>query len=1110
MKRKILSILLTLAVVSSLGLVSALPVVANGEGEEDGGQTLNVAEWSEVATLENVSGRQATIKVDDTYHMWYATSKAVVNYTSSKDPESFTAGTTCTFTNNGESYIPLAGVDSVTVLEEGGTFYMITYGADEKTFAIYTSTGGNKGTVWKFEGVVFDGSDTFFKIDAPCLMKDNDTYRLYFQAKVNDGDEYKIYVAEANATALSTSINFELGDNSEAVLEGKDAWENAGVLHPMVVKDGDIYYMWYRGQKTGPSADPQLGFASSADGITWVKSPGNPVLPRTEDIYADAEPSVIKDGDTWHIWYQSTQSGAIKHISANGPFEFSSIQAAIDAPSDSDTTIIQVAAGTYTAGFTISEKTNITITGDSAESTIIEPSELVNTEVDHKSTTNMQAVVFVNASMGITIENITFKSTSATPGSGGADAIVFWNNSSGEVSDCVVQGIYGVISGAQTGQGIAVDAGVDGATELALTNVSINGTQKNAIDIVDGNGSTSDNNGTINVTVNGGTITGAGSTSEIAQNGIVLWNRGGGVITVIVEDVTLSGFKYTGNDEACAILNYGTTNSNLTVTDSTFTENQVQVFNRNVSGDLSSAFEENTFDLAVLGKKTESGSLANVIFGSIQAAVTEAKNGDTIRVAAGTYDEGEITVAKELAIIGVADSGGEKPVIKGTLNFTDSADGSSLKNLKFVANIGTDGTDNKRDDNITLNKIDGFSIVDCEFYGNVNLTGDEPDEFTQANRAVQIPSSGSSKNITIDNCNFYGGYYVAIQGYADNLTVKNCDIKNVKSGINLQVGSNLIVENTDISVIPQGAGNDTYCVRFASSSGTSNNMTINGGTFKVADSDFTPTENVYHSAIVIRASAGGTLKANYLNLYGSVVNLSEVELDATNNWWGNASGPVKTNQGYTAYGNEIVGTGNVVYNPWLLEPVEENVEIKTYDKTLALKDGWTLISFDKNVTSDTAWKGTTAISENNDILAYSYTGDGYAEVLYPEYMSIIDAYYVKTNGGGGVGLKYSTGAPPAMVNKTLTAGWNLISCADKSDAYTLLTQLRFTGTGTAAITNLVSPGSYNQFTGSKSVALGVEDDWDAIKVGEDKITLNPFDGYWVYMNAAKSYGVIPD
>ena len=93
-------------------------------------------------------------------------------------------------------------------------------------------------------------------------------------------------------------------------------------------------------------------------------------------------------------------------------------------------------------------------------------------------------------------------------------------------------------------------------------------------------------------------------------------------------------------------------------------------------------------------------------------------------------------------------------------------------------------------------------------------------------RAVQMNNSCSG--VTIDSCTFKGGYYVTIQGRANDLTVKNSEIENCKSGINLQSGSNLVVENTNISVVALGEGNDTYCVRFASSaagSGTDMNIT---------------------------------------------------------------------------------------------------------------------------------------------------------------------------------------------------------------------------------------------------------------------------------------------
>jgi hypothetical protein len=87
-------------------------------------------------------------------------------------------------------------------------------------------------------------------------------------------------------------------------------------------------------------------------------------------------------------------------------------------------------------------------------------------------------------------------------------------------------------------------------------------------------------------------------------------------------------------------------------------------------------------------------------------------------------------------------------------------------------------------------------------------------------------------------------------------------------------------------------------------------MTINGGTFSVNKNNLTAGSGTYYSAIIIRSKAIGTLKANGLNIYGEVVNLSSTQLDATGNWWGSATGPEP---------GTIIG--NVSLYPWLTNPV---------------------------------------------------------------------------------------------------------------------------------------------------------------------------------------------
>ncbi|NLN65901.1 MAG: hypothetical protein GX144_10950, partial [Clostridiaceae bacterium] len=92
MKKRIFSILFSLVLVLSLSLVAAVRAMADGEA-----QTLQVSQWSDPATLSDVSGRTAVIKVGDTYHMWYSTDDNTLYHTSSTNPGSFAAGTLTTY-----------------------------------------------------------------------------------------------------------------------------------------------------------------------------------------------------------------------------------------------------------------------------------------------------------------------------------------------------------------------------------------------------------------------------------------------------------------------------------------------------------------------------------------------------------------------------------------------------------------------------------------------------------------------------------------------------------------------------------------------------------------------------------------------------------------------------------------------------------------------------------------------------------------------------------------------------------------------------------------------------------------------------------------------------
>ncbi len=258
--------------------------------------------------------------------------------------------------------------------------------------------------------------------------------------------------------------------------------------------------------------------------------------------------------------------------------DYVTIQSAIDVSGAGDT--VQVGAGIYT-GFSVAAKSGIIISGVSKEDTVIRPTNLILSNISHKYTTNMSVSVLVDNSSNIKIQNMTVSSNDQTPGSGGPDAVVLWNASSGEIDNSNIKGTY-LINGVQTGQGIAVDASGSQNTTLAVNNVNISGFQKNGIDAINGNGGNSGSTGKIDLKVTGGSIVGAGSTSAIAQNGIVLWNRGGGNVIGTIDGTVIKDFKYfPGGDVATGVLAYGGGNL-VSVKNATFSNSDVGVDNENI------------------------------------------------------------------------------------------------------------------------------------------------------------------------------------------------------------------------------------------------------------------------------------------------------------------------------------------------------------------------------------------------------------------------------------------------------------------------------------------------------------------------------------------------
>src|SRR5262245_6390969 len=150
-------------------------------------------------------------------------------------------------------------------------------------------------------------------VDDPSVAKVGPTYVMWYSGSSDDGRKAAIFMATS-----SDGTTWARANGGAPVLQGSaSAFDDSGVYAPDVVYDpGDVmtpYRMWYSG-RAGPFG--AIGYATSLDGVTWTKL-GSPGVPRpvlehgvagSADSFSAADPSVLKDGSTWKMWYTGDDS----------------------------------------------------------------------------------------------------------------------------------------------------------------------------------------------------------------------------------------------------------------------------------------------------------------------------------------------------------------------------------------------------------------------------------------------------------------------------------------------------------------------------------------------------------------------------------------------------------------------------------------------------------------------------------------------------------------------------------------------------------------------------------------------------------------------------------
>lgn len=125
--------------------------------------------------------------------------------------------------------------------------------------------------------------------------------------------EDKTPIAPPNAPWLKAENWIKPEDNP--ILSPTEEWEGKDVLEPTVLFEDGIFKMWYTGGL--PAA---LGYATSEDGIHWIKHESNPIygLGFGDEKEAVRQNNVIKYKDTYYLFYVSDSKNMYLATSIDG------------------------------------------------------------------------------------------------------------------------------------------------------------------------------------------------------------------------------------------------------------------------------------------------------------------------------------------------------------------------------------------------------------------------------------------------------------------------------------------------------------------------------------------------------------------------------------------------------------------------------------------------------------------------------------------------------------------------------------------------------------------------------------------------------------------------